>query len=231
MARLYGTPVPGRAGGTWALVSTQHWCAFPLRVEPVVRSDTEPAAPTAPAAAQTQQAAAPGKHRPGPPQGSQHTPKADSTRTPAGGRRPGHVGHHHARPRVPDSPRHLLAHLRCDAALACPDAGPYAGRGPRRKDGAQGEDDTLPLPSRTEPAAAGPMQTWVSQRPLRPQEGAPPWHGVRSAQTKLRPQARAHGILCRSAVALAYAPLLDEGVSQVWMRCEMHHINSWRLNT
>jgi hypothetical protein len=22
-----------------------------------------------------------------------------------------------------------------------------------------------------------------------------------------------------------------EGVSQVWMRCEMNHLNSWRLNT
>jgi len=24
---------------------------------------------------------------------------------------------------------------------------------------------------------------------------------------------------------------LAEGVSQVWMRCEMHYLNSWRLNT
>jgi hypothetical protein len=24
---------------------------------------------------------------------------------------------------------------------------------------------------------------------------------------------------------------LIEGVSQVWMRCEMHHLNSWRSHT
>jgi hypothetical protein len=32
--------------------------------------------------------------------------------------------------------------------------------------------------------------------------------------------------------ALAQAPVPhNEGVSQVWMRCEMNHLNAWRLNT
>ena len=45
----------------------------------------------------------------------------------------GHCGHHNALQMARQSHRHLMAKLRCEAALYFPDTGPYAGRGPRRK--------------------------------------------------------------------------------------------------
>jgi len=80
-ASLYGKPVPGLAFFTLSLVSVQARHAFPMRVEPVVRSDAEKAASKAPAAAKKPQA--PGAtRRPGRPQGSTNTRKAHVTRPP-----------------------------------------------------------------------------------------------------------------------------------------------------
>jgi len=80
-ASLYGKPVPGLAFFTLSLVSVQARRAFPLRVEPVVRSDAEKAARKAKAAAKKVQASS-AKRRPGRPKGSKNKPKADETLTP-----------------------------------------------------------------------------------------------------------------------------------------------------
>jgi hypothetical protein len=45
----------------------------------------------------------------------------------------GHFGHHNARQMARQRRLHLSSKLRCEAALSCPYAGPYAGRGPRRQ--------------------------------------------------------------------------------------------------
>jgi hypothetical protein len=90
-ASLYGTPVPGLAFCTWSLVSPPPRRSFPRRIEPVVRSAAAKAAPTAPGAAKTPPVAAPVRRRPGRPQGSKHTPKADGTHTPECGRIPGRL--------------------------------------------------------------------------------------------------------------------------------------------
>jgi len=152
-ASLYGKPVPGLAFFTLSLVSTQARRSFPLRVEQVVRSDTEKAASKAKADTKKQKLST-GKRRPGRPKGSKNKPKADVTDTPEcvritgmldalltliAGVVPltyfvldGHFGNHNALHMARRSHLHLIAKLRCDAALYFPYAGPYAGRGPRR---------------------------------------------------------------------------------------------------
>ena len=80
-ASLYGKPVPGLAFFTLSRVRVQARRAFPLRVEPVVRSDAEKAASKAKAAAKKSKAPC-AKRRPGRPQGSKNKPKADGPFTP-----------------------------------------------------------------------------------------------------------------------------------------------------
>ena len=53
------------------------------------------------------------------------------------------------------------------------------------------------------------LQTRLYQRHLLHTECTHPFHVVIIAQTNLRTQARAHGLLCRSALDLAYPPLVD----------------------
>ena len=80
-ASLYGKPVPGLAFFTLSLVRVQARRSFPMRVEPVVRSDAEKAASKAKAAAKTPKSPC-AKRRPGRPKGSKNTPKADVPLTP-----------------------------------------------------------------------------------------------------------------------------------------------------
>ena len=80
-ASLYGKPVPGLAFFTLSRVRVQARRAFPLRVEPVVRSDAEKAASKAKAAAKKSKAPC-AKRRPGRPKGRKNKPKADGPFTP-----------------------------------------------------------------------------------------------------------------------------------------------------
>ena len=59
----------------------------------------------------------------------------------------GAVGHHEALPMVQQTGLPVMAKLRHDAALSCPDEGPYAGGGQRRKDGTKRDDRHLPAAS------------------------------------------------------------------------------------
>jgi putative transposase len=230
-ASLYGKPVPGLAFFTLSLVSTQQRRSFPLRVEQVVRSDAEKAVTKAKADAKKQQAAATGKRPPGRPKGSKNNPKVDGTRTPELARitgmlnallhrlagvvsltylvLDGHFGNHNALQMAQESHLHLISKLRCDAALYFPYAGPYAGRGPRRKYGDQVDYDNLPIPYLKETAVDGHMQTCLYQMQLLHKEFTQPLNIVIIVKTNLRTQARAHVVLFSSDLALAYAPLVD----------------------
>jgi putative transposase len=81
LASLYGKPGPGLAFFTLSRGSVQARRSLPRRVEQVVRSDAEPAASKAQAAAKKPTAPW-AKRRPGRPKGSKNTPKADGTFTP-----------------------------------------------------------------------------------------------------------------------------------------------------
>jgi len=144
-ASLYGKPVPGLAFFTLSLVRVQARRSLPRRVEQGVRSDAAKAASKANAAAKKPKSPCE-KRRPGRPQGSKNTPQADVTFTPEFVRMTGwldalltliagvvswtsvvldgHFGHHHALQMARQSNLHLIAKLRCDAALSFPSTGP-----------------------------------------------------------------------------------------------------------
>jgi putative transposase len=227
---LYGQPVPGLAFFTLSLVSTQQRRAFPIRVEQVVRSDTEKAASQANVDAKKQPPST-AKRRPGRPKGRTHTPKADVPLTPEFGRIAGMLGalrhliaggvaltsvvldgpfgNHNALQMARQHHLHLIAKLRYDAALSFPSTGSYAGRGPHRQDGRKVDDDDLPRPYRKETTVEGHRQTCVYQRPLLHKAFTQPLNVVIIVKTNLRTQARAHVVLLSSDLDLAYAPLVD----------------------
>ena len=229
-ASLYGKPVPGLAFFTFSLVSTQQRRSFPIRVEQVVRSDTEKAASKAKAAAKKPKAPC-DKRRPGRPKGSKNTPQADGTFTPELGRiagwldalrqliagclpliylvLDGHFGNHNALHMARQHHLHLISKLRCDAALYFPYTGPYAGRGPHRKYGAKVDYNALPVSYLKETTVEGSMQTCVYQMQLLHKEFTQPLNVVIIVKTNLRTQAHAHVVLFSSDLALAYAPLMD----------------------
>jgi putative transposase len=229
-ASLYGKPVPGLAFFTLSLVSTQQRRSFPLRVEQVVRSDAEKAVTKAKADAKKQKAA-PVKRRPGRPKGSKNKPKADGTRTPELLRitgmldallhllagvvsltylvLDGHFGNHHALQMAQQSHLHLISKLRCDAALYFPYAGPYAGRGPRRKYGRRVEYANMPAQYLKETTVEGQIQTHVYQAQLLHKEFAHPLNVVIIVKTNLGTHTQAHVVLFSSDLTLAYASLMD----------------------
>jgi putative transposase len=197
----------------FSLVSVHARRAFPVRVEPVMRSAAEKAASTAKAAAKQQKPSTPSR-RPGRPKGSRHTPTADVPLTPEWSRitamlealltliagmipltslgLDGHFGHHHALHMARQSHLHLISKLRCDAALYFPDAGPYAGRGPRRTYGSKVDDGNMPAKSLTETAVEGHIKTRVYQAPLLHKAFAQPLHVVLITKLNRRTQAQAH---------------------------------------
>ena len=104
---------------------------------------------------------------------------------------------------------HLISKLRCDAALYLPYTAPYAGRGPHRKYGRKVDYDDIPVQYLKETTVAGHIQTRLYQAQLLHKEFAQPLNVVILAKTHLRTQARAHVVLFRSDLDLAYAPLVD----------------------
>ncbi len=229
-ASLYGKPLPGLAVFALSLVSVQARRSFPMRVEQVVRSDAEKAASKAKAAAKKPKSPCE-KRRPGRPKGSKNKPKAAVTFTPellritgwldallhliAGGVAltylvlDGHFGNHNALPMARQSNLHLIAKLRCDAALYFPYPGPYAGRGPRRKYDRKVAYTHMPKKALIATTVEGPIQTCVYQAQLLHKEFAQPLNVVIIVKTNLHTQAHAHVILFSSDLTLAAASLVD----------------------
>jgi DDE superfamily endonuclease len=228
---LYGKPVPGLAFFTLSLVSVQKRRSFPMRVEQVVRSDTEKAASKAKTVLKPPKAAR-ARRRHGRPQGSKNSPKATATLTPELVRitamltallqliamvlsvtylvLDGHFGNHHALSMARQCGLHLISKLRCDAALYFPYTGPYAGRGPRRKYGPKVQYDHLPGQYLKETTVEGHIETRLYQMPVLHKEFAHSLNVVVLAKTNLRTQARAQVILFSSDLDLAYTLLVDD---------------------
>jgi putative transposase len=240
LSRLYGQPVPGLAFFTLSFVSIQERYAFPMCVEPVVRSAAEKAASKTKAAARQQKPSI-AKRRPGRPKGSKNTTQADVSLTPelwhmramldaflklVAGSIPltywvldGHFGNHHALPIARQGNLHLISKRRCAAALYFPYRGPYAGRGPHRTYGHKVDDDNIPGQDLQETPVEGHIQTRWYQAQLLHKEFAQPLHVVIIAKTPLQTQARAHVILFSSDLELAYAPLVDDDGLRFQLEC------------
>jgi putative transposase len=250
-SRRYGKPVPGLAFFTWSVVSTPPRPSCPLRVAQVVRSAAEKAASQAKADAKKPTPAT-AKRRPGRPQGSKHTPKADVTLTPELWRITGmlsallqlsagcvsltylvldaHFGHNNARHMARRSNLHLISKLRGDAAVYFPYAGPYAGRGPRRQYGRKVDYTKLPETYLKETTVAGHIHTRVSQAPLLPTECAHPLNVVSIVKTNLHTQAQAHVILFSRDLTLADASRVDDYGVRFQLACNFREATQdWGL--
>src|SRR2546425_11387633 len=75
----------------------------------------------------------------------------------------GHFGNNNALQMARQSALHLISKLRCDAALYFPYAGPYVGRGPRRKYGRKVDYTNMPEKYLKETTVEGDIQNPLYQ--------------------------------------------------------------------
>jgi len=221
--------VPGVAFFSLALISTTTRRAFPLRLEQVVRTEAEKAAAKAKAAAKKTKPPA-AKRKPGRPKGSKNKSKTEVSLSPelqriqtmlqaqlhlVAGRVPlvylamdGHFGNNPSLQMVRGCGLHLISKLRADAALYFPYAGPYQGRGPRRKYGDKLNVDAIPEQFLCQRSVEDGVETCLYQAELLHQEFAQPLNVVVIVKTNLQTQARAHVLLFSSDLGLAWAKLV-----------------------
>ncbi len=222
--------VPGVAFFSLALISTTTRRAFPIRLEQVVRTEAEKAAAKAKLAAkQLKQPAA--KRKPGRPKGSQNKPKTEGTLSPElqriqrmlqaqlqliAGSVPvvylaldGHFGNRPTLQMVQGCGLHLISKLRSDAALYVPYAGPYQGRGPRRKYGTKLDVAAIPEQFRRQTSVEDGVETRVYQAELLHKEFAQPLNVVMLVKTNLTTQARAHVLLFSSDLTLPFDKVVE----------------------
>jgi len=196
----------------------------------VVRSEAETAASKAKAEAKRRKVRG-AQRRPERPNSSTKNPKDDGSFTPALVRitgwldallhliagvisltyvvLDGHFGNHNALQTARQCGMHLIAKLRCDAALYFPYTGPYAGRGRHRQYGPKIDSAHLPAQYLKEPTVEGHIQSDVYQAQLLHKEFPQPLNVVIIAKTDLRTQARAHVVLFSSDLDLVYAPRIN----------------------
>ena len=227
---IYQKAVPSVAFISLALISTTTRCAFPLRLEQVVRTEAEKAAAKAKAAAKKPKQPA-SKRRPGRPQGSKTKPKAEVSLSPElqriqtmlqaqlhlmTGTVPlvylaldGHFGNSPTLQMVRGCGLHLISKLRSDAALYFPYAGPYQGRGPRRKYGAKLDVDAVPEQFLRQRRVEDGVETCVYQAELLHKEFAQALNVVVIVKTNLKTGARAHVLLFSSDLGLAADKLVE----------------------
>ena len=227
---LYGKPIPGLSFFALSLISTQKRRSFPVRMEQVVRTEAEKAARPAKTKVHKQQEPAQGR-KAGRPQGSKNKNKSEVSLTTEllriqamvqaqlrliGGLIPlaylvldGHFGNHNALQMARHCDLHLISKLRYDAALYFPYAGPYSGRGPRRKYGAKLNYRHIPDQYLKQISVEGHIETRIYQARMLHKEFGQPLNVVILVKTNLRSRAQAHVILFSSDLELAYDKLID----------------------
>jgi hypothetical protein len=227
---LYGKPVPGLSFFALSLVSTRERRSYPIRVEQVVRSETEKAARKA--RADARKSRPPGEQRrPGRPKGSKNKNKAEVTLTPELARiktmleslqkliagfislrylaLDGHFGNHHALTMVRQSNLHLISRLRHDSALYLPYEGPYSGHGPARKYGEKLDYHQIPDRYLKQTSVKRQIETRVYQLQVLHKEFAQLLNVVIIVKTHLGTAAQAHVNLFSSDLELPYDRLID----------------------
>ncbi len=227
---IYQKVVPSVAFFSLALISTKTRRAFPLRLEQVVRTETEKAAAKAKAAAKQTKQPAP-KRKPGRPKGSKNKQKTEVTLSPElqriqtilnaqlqliAGLLPlvyltldGHFGNSPTLQMVRGCGLHLISKLRSDAALYFAYDGPYQGRGPRRKYGAKLDVDAIPAQYLRQTSVEDGVETCISQVEVRHKEFPQPLNVVVIVKTNLKTGARAHVLLFSSDLALPFDKLVE----------------------
>ena len=213
-------------------MSLQERRSSPRRVEHRRRTEAEKAATQSQARKRLAQPKHPASQgRPGRPQGRKNREKTPSVLSPALQRihpriQPplslingsislsdtvldGHCGNHLALHMVRGVGLQLISKLRHDAALSVPYDGPYAGRGPRRKDGSNLDDRHIPVQYLQETTVEGNIHTNISQATMWNKELVTPLNVVIMVKIHLKTQARAHGVLCSRDMAFSDDQLID----------------------
>jgi putative transposase len=121
----------------------------------------------------------------------------------------GHFGNSPTLQMVHGCGLHLISKLRSDAALYVPYAGPYQGRGPRRKYGDKLDVAAIPEQFRRQTSVEDGVETRVYQAELLHKEVAQALNVVVLVKTNLKTQARAHVLLFSSDVGLAWDKLVE----------------------
>ena len=228
---IYQKAVPGVAFFSLALISTTARRAFPLRIDQVVRTEAEHAATKAKAQAKKKSKQPAPKRKPGRPKGRKNKPKTEVTLSPElhriqtwvqallhliAGRvalvyltLDAHFGNSPALHMVRQCGLHLISKLRSDAALYEPYAGPYQGRGPRRKYGDKLKYDALPAKYLQQTTVEGPIETRLYQAELLHKEFGQALNVVIIEKTNRTTHKRAHVLLFSSDLALPADKLVD----------------------
>jgi hypothetical protein len=222
--------IPSVAFFSLALISTTTRHAFPLRLDQVVRTPTEKAASKAKAAAKKSKQTQP-KRKLGRPKGSKNTPKGEATLsvelhriqhmlqdqlTLMAGMVPlsylvldGHFGTAPAAQMVQECGLHLVSKLRSDAALYLPYAGPYQGRGPRRKYGDKLDVKAPPERFLCQRSVEDGVETSLFQIEVLHKAFRQPLNVVVIVKTNLKTGARAHVLLFTSDLGLAFEKVVE----------------------
>ena len=229
-AGLYQKVVPGLSFFTLSLVSTKQRCAYPLRIEQVVRTEAEKAASRAKKAAKQGKASAP-KRKPGRPKGSRNQNKMERELSPELQRiqqmlqaqlqqiaglieikylaLDGHFGNHPACQMVTQCGLHLISKLRSDAALYFRYSGAYAGRGRPRHYGDKLDYRHIPEQYLKQVRVEEGIETSIYQAEMLHKEFCQPLNVVILRKRHLKTGAQAHVLLFCTDLSLAYERLID----------------------
>lgn len=221
-ASLYGKTVPGLCFLSLSLISVKRRCAYPLRLEPVLKAEVAESPPAVKPRAKGQR---------GRPKGSRNRNRREVTLSPYLGFVQGLIrqvlalvgrelkvvyfvfdgafGHNEALQMVRQTALHLISKLRHDAALYFPYEGSYAGRGPRRKYGAKLDYRQIPERYLKATSRDEHIQTTIYQMPMWHKRFADRLNIVVVVKTNLRTGASAHVVLFSSEPTLSYEQLID----------------------
>jgi putative transposase len=121
----------------------------------------------------------------------------------------GELGHNDALQMVRQVGLHLVSKLRCNSALYFPYAGPYAGRGPRRKYGKKLDYRHIPSSCLQATSIDEGIETTIYQMSLWHKKFAELLNIVVIVKRHLQTHKTAHVVLFSSDLTLGYAPLID----------------------
>ena len=121
----------------------------------------------------------------------------------------GELGHNDAMQMVRQVGLHLVSKLRYNSALYFPYAGPYAGRGPRRKYGKKLDYRNIPSAYLQTTSIDEGIETNIYQMSLWHKKFAEMLNIVVIVKTNLQTHKTAHVVLFSSDLTLGYAQLID----------------------
>lgn len=219
---VFGKTIPGLCFLSLSLISVQRRCSYPLRLEPIIK-EAAASCPKAPKVGRCN-----GRGRP---KGSANRNRREvelsaylqfvqdllrqvlalvcQTLSVRYFVFDGAFGHNQALQMVRRTGLELISKLRHNAALYRPYAGPYAGRGPRRKYGNKLDYLHLPPTCLKATSVVGQIHTAIYQLSVWHKKFPDLLNVVILVKTNQRTGAQAHVILFSSDLALGYETLIE----------------------